>query len=141
MAYITLCFPNNILAHLNVNWLSPVKMRTTLVGGERKMLVWNDLEPSEKVKVYDKGVQITEAHDESRQRLKDLIEAKVFEYNRLSANSLRRNGFQREGVLRKAVDGRSWDVFVFGILQDEIEEQRKKDTPHLPLAESEGDAV
>jgi len=79
MAYITLCFPNNILAHLNVNWLSPVKMRTTLVGGERKMLVWNDLEPSEKVKVYDKGVQITEAHDESRQRLKDLIEAKVFE--------------------------------------------------------------
>src|SRR5438132_3578585 len=69
------------------------------------------------------------------------IEAKVFEYNRLSANSLRRNGFQREGVLRKAVDGRSWDVFVFGILQDEIEEQRKKDTPHLPLAESEGDAV
>src|SRR6266581_397301 len=69
------------------------------------------------------------------------IEAKVFEYNRLSANSLRRNGFHREGVLRKAVDGRSWDVFVFGILQDEIEEQRKKDTPHLPLAESEGDAV
>jgi len=44
-------------------------------------------------------------------------------------------------VLRKAVDGRSWDVFVFGILQDEIEEQRQKDTPHLPLAESEGDAV
>src|SRR5436190_3630394 len=69
------------------------------------------------------------------------IEAKVYEYNRLSANSLRRNGFQREGVLRKAVDGRSWDVFVFGILQDEIEEQRQKDTPHLPLAESEGDAV
>src|SRR5213594_1971263 len=69
------------------------------------------------------------------------IEAKVFEYNRLSANSLRRNGFQREGVLRKAVDGRSWDVFVFGILQDEIEEQRKKDTPHLPLAESDGDAL
>jgi len=69
------------------------------------------------------------------------IEAKVFEYNRLSANSLRRNGFQREGVLRKAVDGRSWDVFVFGILQDEIEEQRKKDTPHLPLTESDGDAL
>src|SRR5207247_1092257 len=79
MAYITLYFPKNIIAHINVNWLSPVKMRTTLVGGERKMLVWNDLEPSEKVKVYDKGVQITEAHDESRQRLKDLIEAKVFE--------------------------------------------------------------
>ena len=79
MAYITLYFPKNIIAHLNVNWLSPVKVRTTLVGGERKMLVWNDLEPSEKVKVYDKGVQVTNGHDESRQRLKALVEAKVFE--------------------------------------------------------------
>src|SRR5437667_3254672 len=79
MAYITLYFPKNIIAHLNVNWLSPVKVRTTLVGGQRKVLVWNDLEPSEKVKVYDKGVQITDTHDESRQQLKDLIEAKVFE--------------------------------------------------------------
>jgi predicted dehydrogenase len=79
MAYITLYFPKNIIAHINVNWLSPVKVRTTLVGGERKMLVWNDLEPSEKVKVYDKGVQVTNGHDESRQRLKALVEAKVFE--------------------------------------------------------------
>ena len=79
MAYVTLHFPKNIIAHLNLNWLSPVKVRTTLVGGERKMLVWNDLEPSEKVKVYDKGVQVTDTHDESRQRLKALVEAKVFE--------------------------------------------------------------
>jgi len=79
MAYITLHFPKNIIAHLNVNWLSPVKVRTTLVGGQRKMLVWNDLEPSEKVKVYDKGIQVTDNHDESRQRLKALVEAKVFE--------------------------------------------------------------
>src|SRR5881409_499312 len=57
MAYITLYFPKNIIAHINVNWLSPVKVRTTLVGGQRKMLVWNDLEPAEKIKVYDKGVE------------------------------------------------------------------------------------
>src|SRR5207245_9706334 len=79
IAFITLYFPEKIIAHINVNWLSPVKVRTTLVGGERKMLVWNDLEPSEKVKVYDKGVQVTDTHDESRQRLKALVEAKVFE--------------------------------------------------------------
>jgi len=79
MAYVTLHFPKNIIAHLNLNWLSPVKVRTTLVGGERKMLVWNDLEPSEKVKVYDKGIQVTDNHDESRQRLKELVESKVFE--------------------------------------------------------------
>ena len=59
MAFITVFFPRNIIAHVNVNWLSPVKVRTTLLGGRDKMLVWNDLEADEKIKVYDKGVQIT----------------------------------------------------------------------------------
>ena len=59
MAFITVYFPGNITAHINVNWLSPVKVRTTLLGGRDKMLVWNDLEPDEKIKVYDKGVDIT----------------------------------------------------------------------------------
>ena len=54
-----LYFPDKIIAHINVNWLSPVKVRTTLIGGEKKMLVWNDLEADEKVRVYDKGVKIT----------------------------------------------------------------------------------
>jgi len=58
LAYITVYFPGAITAHVNVNWLSPVKVRITLVGGQRKMLVWNDLEPAEKVKVYDKGVDV-----------------------------------------------------------------------------------
>jgi predicted dehydrogenase len=58
VAYITIYFPNNVIAHVNVNWLSPVKVRTTLIGGEKKMLVWNDLEADEKIKVYDKGVDI-----------------------------------------------------------------------------------
>jgi predicted dehydrogenase len=59
MAFITVYFPGNITAHINVNWLSPVKIRMTLIGGRDKMLVWNDLEPDEKIKVYDKGVNIT----------------------------------------------------------------------------------
>src|SRR5688572_3288913 len=58
VAYITLCFPKNIIAHVNVNWLSPVKVRTTLVGGQRRMIVWDDLAPAEKIKVYDKGVEV-----------------------------------------------------------------------------------
>ena len=49
----------DIIARLNVNWLSPVKVRTMLIGGRDKMLVWNDLEIDEKIKVYDKGVGIT----------------------------------------------------------------------------------
>lgn len=59
IAFINVFYPNNIIAHINVNWLSPVKVRTTLIGGEKKMLVWNDLEADEKIKVYDKGVQMT----------------------------------------------------------------------------------
>jgi predicted dehydrogenase len=59
IAFITIYFPNKIIAHINVNWLSPVKVRTTLIGGEKKMLVWNDLEADEKLKIYDKGVDIT----------------------------------------------------------------------------------
>jgi predicted dehydrogenase len=68
VAFITLYFPDKVIAHINVNWLSPVKVRTTLIGGEKKMLVWNDLEADEKVKVYDRGVQIN-----NRQGLYDLL--------------------------------------------------------------------
>ncbi len=59
VAFMTLYFPDNVIAHINVNWLSPVKVRTTLIGGEKRMVVWNDLEADEKVKVYDKGVKIS----------------------------------------------------------------------------------
>lgn len=59
VAFMTIYFPDKIIAHINVNWLSPVKVRTTLIGGEKRMIVWNDLDADEKVKVYDKGVKIT----------------------------------------------------------------------------------
>jgi predicted dehydrogenase len=68
VAFITLYFPDKVIAHINVNWLSPVKVRTTLIGGEKKMLVWNDLEADEKIKIYDKGVNIT-----SREGLYNLL--------------------------------------------------------------------
>ena len=68
VAYITVYFQTKMIAHLSVNWLSPVKVRTTLIGGEKKMVVWNDVEADEKVKIYDKGVQIT-----ARQGVYDLL--------------------------------------------------------------------
>ncbi|MDA8172465.1 MAG: Gfo/Idh/MocA family oxidoreductase [Nitrospiraceae bacterium] len=58
MAYITVHLGGNMIAHFNVNWLSPVKIRSTLIGGEKKMLIWNDVDADEKLKVYDKGVEI-----------------------------------------------------------------------------------
>ena len=63
VAYLTCYFKDNVIAHINVNWLSPVKVRTTLIGGQKKMLVWNDLEPDEKIKIYDKGVQVKSKDD------------------------------------------------------------------------------
>lgn len=60
IAYLTLFFKNSLIAHFHVNWLAPVKLRQTLIGGSRKMIVWDDLEPSEKVKVYDKGITLSD---------------------------------------------------------------------------------
>jgi predicted dehydrogenase len=58
IAYMTLFFEKNMIAHIHVNWLAPVKLRRTLIGGSQKMLVFDDLEPSEKLKIYDKGIMI-----------------------------------------------------------------------------------
>jgi len=69
VAFITVYFPGTVIAHVNVNWLSPVKVRTTLIGGEQKMLVWNDLDNDEKIRVYDKGVKITSKEDLDRELL------------------------------------------------------------------------
>lgn len=69
VAFITVYFPKNVIAHVNVNWLSPVKVRTTLIGGSKKMLVWNDLEADEKIKIYDKGAQKTNGPESLHQVL------------------------------------------------------------------------
>ena len=58
VAYLTCFFENNLIAHFHVNWLSPVKVRKTLIGGAQQMIVYDDLEPSEKIKVYDKGITL-----------------------------------------------------------------------------------
>src|SRR2546430_15155876 len=72
VAYITVYFPGNTIAHINVNWLSPVKIRTTLIGGEKRMLVWNDLEADEKLKIYDKGVAVN-GNGNGKQGLYELL--------------------------------------------------------------------
>ncbi|MFA6153302.1 Gfo/Idh/MocA family protein [Mesorhizobium sp.] len=58
IAYLNLLFDSNLIAHVHVNWLAPVKVRRTLIGGSRKMIVYDDLEPSEKIKIYDKGITL-----------------------------------------------------------------------------------
>ncbi|MEX2015610.1 MAG: Gfo/Idh/MocA family oxidoreductase [Candidatus Hydrogenedentales bacterium] len=59
VAYVTVFYPDNLIAHFHVNWLSPVKLRRTVVGGSNKMLVWDDLNAEERLKIYNKGMEVT----------------------------------------------------------------------------------
>jgi predicted dehydrogenase len=59
IAYLTIQFENNLIAHFHVNWLAPVKIRKTLIGGTKSMIVYDDTEASEKLKIYDKGIEVT----------------------------------------------------------------------------------
>ncbi len=63
IAYLTCFWDDGLIAHIHANWLAPVKLRRTLIGGDRKMIVYDDLEPSEKVKIYDKGVTVTNSSE------------------------------------------------------------------------------
>lgn len=64
VAYLTVFFPNNMIAHFHTNWLSPVKVRETLIAGSKKMIVWDDNQPSEKVRIYDKGIEVVKTADD-----------------------------------------------------------------------------
>ena len=68
IAYMTVNFQSNFIAHFNCSWSSPVKIRMTLVGGDKKMIVFNDMEPTEKIKVYDSGYSVKT--DEEKQRIR-----------------------------------------------------------------------
>ena len=59
LAYLTCFFENNLIAHFHVNWLAPVKIRRTMIGGSNKMVEWDDMELSEKLRIYDKGITVS----------------------------------------------------------------------------------
>ena len=69
IAYMTMFFDGRLIAHVHVNWLAPVKVRRTLLGGSRRMIVFDDLEASEKVKVYDRGISVNPSAENVYQML------------------------------------------------------------------------
>jgi predicted dehydrogenase len=71
MASVTLFYAANRIAHINVNWLAPVKIRQTLIGATRKMVVYDDMEPSEKIKIYDRGIELAEV-ESSPEKINEL---------------------------------------------------------------------
>ncbi|QQR60055.1 MAG: Gfo/Idh/MocA family oxidoreductase [Candidatus Melainabacteria bacterium] len=76
IAYLSLTLENGVIAHLNVSWLSPVKIRRILIGGTRKMVVYDDLDPAEKIKIYDKGIK-SEEPQTSEGRHERLIQYRI----------------------------------------------------------------
>lgn len=73
IAYLTVRYGSSFLGHVHVNWLAPAKIRRTIVGGSRKMLVYDDMEPSEKVRVYDKGVSFLSENGDTEAEYKPLV--------------------------------------------------------------------
>lgn len=69
VAYITVFYPDNLIAHISINWLSPVKIRMTMIGGQKKMLVWNDMVADEKIRVYDRGVEVNSQEESYNARI------------------------------------------------------------------------
>lgn len=58
VAYLTLTMPDGAIAHSHVNWLSPTKVRTTVIGGSKRTLIWDDVNPSQRLAIYDRGVDL-----------------------------------------------------------------------------------
>jgi RimJ/RimL family protein N-acetyltransferase len=121
--------PVGVVRLFNIHLLEGYAFLETIIADPRAMKRGFGVEAGKLVSYY--GVDVLGLRR---------IEAKVYEYNVLSMNSLRRNGFRQEGVLRQAgFDGeRYWDLVIFGILKEEIEAQRKKDKVSLPLESPEG---
>lgn len=67
IAYVHVDFGDNLIAHFHVNWLSPVKIRQVLIGGSKKMILYNDMENSEKIKIFDKGITVKNGQDKYQQ--------------------------------------------------------------------------
>jgi predicted dehydrogenase len=92
VAYLTMPLSNGGIAHVHVNWLSPNKQRATIIGGSRRMLVWNDLDPAQRISMFDKGIELDDAAagETRRQRLisyrvGDMIAPALPEYEALGA--------------------------------------------------------
>jgi len=88
LAYISVDFEDGTLAHFHVNWLSPVKLRRTLIGGSRKMIIYDHLDPDNQLKIYDKGVEIKEDQERYQAlvqyRTGDLLAPKIDQTEALS---------------------------------------------------------
>src|SRR3989454_9080386 len=124
--------PVGVVRLFNIHLLEGYAFLETIITDQRAMRQGYGVEAGKLISYY--GVDVLGVRR---------IEAKVYAYNVLSINSLRRNGFHQEGVLRQAgFDGtRYWDVVVFGILKDEIEAVRQRDSVYLPLDQPEGDVI
>jgi len=103
-ALLTIYMENNVVGHINVSWVSPVKIRQTLIGGTAKMVLYDDNQPSEKIKVYDKGVQLFETkedlyHLKVQYRVGDMWAPKISDHEALGLQTKHFAECSRKGEL------------------------------------------
>ncbi len=136
VAYVTVHFNRGFLAHFHVNWLAPVKVRQMLLGGSQRMVVYDDTDPAEKVRVYDKGVDVDAADRETRRQL--LVSYRTGDmyaptFDRREALSLVAQEFANAIAARRApLTGASAGIRVVGLLEAAARSLRE-DGRRIPL--------
>jgi predicted dehydrogenase len=73
VAYLTLRLSSGAIAHIHVNWLSPIKVRTTIIGGSKRTLVWDDLDPTQRLSIFDRGVDVAGSEELSAEQRRDVL--------------------------------------------------------------------
>lgn len=110
VAYVTLRYGESMLAQIHVNWLAPAKVRRTIVGGSKRMVIYDDMEPSEKLRVYDKGVTIS--NSEPLVGDSHAVNGNGSHHDSGNGREAAGNGGQLQRRYRQMVSYRSGDMFV-----------------------------
>jgi len=93
LAYITLKYKSGMIAHIHTSWLSPVKIRRIILGGSKKMVIYDDVEPTEKIKIYDSGIEFRQENETSLQPTYRLGDINLPKLDQREALALEANHF------------------------------------------------
>jgi predicted dehydrogenase len=144
VGYLTLPLAGGGIAHIHVNWLSPTKIRTTIVGGSRRIAVWDDNNPSQRLSMYDKGVNLTGPTSRTARRealvnyrIGDMVAPALPEVEGLAGVVRELAAAVREG--RQALTDGESGVRVLRIL-DAVPQSLAAGGAVVPLASTPGDA-
>lgn len=139
IAYLTLFFDDDLIGHIHINWLAPVKVRRTLLGGSQKMIVYDDLEPIEKVKVYDRGITVNGHQNGHQHGGQDGGPNGNQNGKHHGAPNDNQNGGDPSGVYQMLIDYRTGDMWAPRL--DTVEALRREVSDFVHCIQSGGQPV